>query len=90
MELGIIGYLLGCCLAGGIAAEKHRSFFGFFFLSLLLTPLFGVIAAACSQKDTAAAEAADIKRGAARKCPYCAEVIRSEATICRFCGRNVR
>jgi hypothetical protein len=24
-----------------------------------------------------------------RKCPYCAETIKSEAVVCRFCGRQV-
>ena len=31
-----------------------------------------------------------ISRGAARKtCPYCGERIRAEATVCRFCGREL-
>jgi hypothetical protein len=28
-------------------------------------------------------------RGQLRRCPYCAELIRQEAKVCRFCGREV-
>ena len=24
-----------------------------------------------------------------KKCPHCAEIIRGEAKVCRFCGRNM-
>ena len=30
-----------------------------------------------------------LSRGIARKCPHCAEIIRFEARVCRFCGREV-
>lgn len=29
------------------------------------------------------------KAGILRKCPRCAEVIKAEATVCRFCGRDL-
>jgi len=27
--------------------------------------------------------------GDSRKCPFCAELIKREAVVCRFCGRDV-
>ena len=34
-------------------------------------------------------EEALVRRGTARKCPHCAEVVRPDARVCRFCGRDL-
>lgn len=75
-------------LAGVLAENKGRSGVGFFFLSLVLSPLIGLIAAAVveNRKNVIAERA--IESGESRKCPFCAEIIKAEATICRFCGRE--
>jgi predicted amidophosphoribosyltransferase len=34
-------------------------------------------------------EQEQLESGNARKCPYCAEIIRAGAQVCRFCGREL-
>jgi tetratricopeptide (TPR) repeat protein len=34
-------------------------------------------------------EEKEIKEGKGRRCPYCAEIVKKEATVCRFCGNSL-
>ncbi len=63
-------------LVGFYASTKKRTGIGWFFLSLLISPLIAFIIILV----------AGLSRSYLKKCPKCAEEVKVEAQICRFCG----
>ena len=76
-------------LAGYIANKKGNSFGAYFLLSLFLTPLIGLIASIVSSTNTQGVEQEKLNTGESKRCPYCAELVKAQALICKHCGKDV-
>jgi hypothetical protein len=73
----LILYLVLCGLVAFYASKRGVSGAGIFFVSLFFSPLIGVIVAAVSKPTN--------QPSGTKKCPDCAETVKVEAAVCRFC-----
>ena len=73
----LILYLVLCGLVAFYASKRGVSGVGIFFVSLFFSPLIGVIVAAISKPTN--------QPSGTKKCPDCAETVKAEAAVCRFC-----
>jgi len=71
------------------ARERGRSFFGFFILCILFTPLVGGLILALMGKNTEQISKDNLKYGITKICPYCANEINFNAKICMFCKKEL-
>lgn len=85
MEIFILWTLLSL-VVGAFSRAKGHSFIAGFFFSMLLSPLIAGLIVAVRAPNTAKVEERSISGGEMRKCPACAELVKAEATKCRFCG----
>ena len=70
------------------AKYKCRSYWIFFLISLFLSPLIGFILLVIGDIKKSM-ERNKIINSKAKTCPFCASVLKIEATICQHCGRDV-
>jgi hypothetical protein len=83
-------WIIFSCVAGAIARNyKGNSFTEAFLISLLLSPLIGIVVALVQKPNEVGIEKERLQTGASKKCPFCAEVIKKEARVCRYCGRDI-
>ncbi len=83
--MDVVVYITACLglsvLLAVWARRRGQSAAGVFFISLILSPLIGLIAVLGSKSDVKKVALAQGKK----QCPECAEFVQAAAKVCRFC-----
>lgn len=85
----IVIYIAASALTGIIASNKGRSGVSIFLLSLVFSPLIGLLTALIISANTREMDLKKINSREFRRCPFCAELVRPEAIVCRYCSNQI-
>jgi hypothetical protein len=68
-------------MVGNYAKQRGRYGFGWWLLSLFVSPLITFLILALLEPGTQGKDY--------RRCPFCAEQVKSAAIVCRYCSRDL-
>lgn len=87
--IAIVFFWLIFSLFAAIAASgRGQPWFLVLFVSLVFSPLIGFFAVYLTPKNEGVLNEKLLKKGIMKKCSLCAELIKNQAKVCRFCGHK--